>query len=131
MNELNTSNINYNNVKNVRQQIAQKKNSEPYFATINTGSLTLTDYDNFPYDRWWRGEKYSYRPIVAEREAGWRPINNNCYKTHKTYTEGKLNNCFETACSTVYPCVPGYLAKYADRDALNVMLNNACIVEYR
>jgi hypothetical protein len=131
MNELNTLNINYDNVKNVRSQIRQKKGSEPYFADINTGSLVLTDYDNFPYNRWWRGEKYSSRPIVAEREAGWRPINNKCYKKIKKVGENKVNNCFETACSTVYPCVPGYLAKYSDRDALNVMLNNSCIVEYR
>lgn len=131
MSELNNSNINYDNVKNVRSQIVQKKNSEPYFATVNTGSLVLTDYDNFPYNRFWRGEKYSYLPIVAEREAGWRPVNNNCYKDGVRQKAYEVNNCFETACSTVYPCVPGYLAKYADRDALNVMLNNSCIVEYR
>jgi hypothetical protein len=64
MNELNTLNINYNNVKNVREQIRQKKGSNPYFADINTGSVVLTDYDNFPYNRWFRGKPYSNVPIV-------------------------------------------------------------------
>jgi hypothetical protein len=124
--------INLENVKNIRSQILKKQNYQPYFATLNTGSIVLTDYDHFPYTRYFRGVPKSNRPIVAEREAGWRPVYNTCYKNDNEYPEEKNNNfCFETACSTVYPCHPEYLAKYADRDSLNVMLNHDCISQFR
>ena len=127
-----TNNINNLNVNNVRYQIEQKKNYLPYYATLNDGSAVLTDYDHFPYTRYFRGNPYSTRPIVAEREAGWRPVYNKCYSVEDpTVVVNQNKNCFEAACSTVYPCYPSYMAKYADRDAFNVMLNNACIVEYR
>jgi hypothetical protein len=124
--------ITLENVKNIRSQILRKQNYKPYSATLNTGSIVLTDYDHFPYQRYYRGIPNSDRPIVAEREAGWRPIYNRCYKDDQKIDEISNNNfCFETACSTVYPCHPDYLAKYADRDSLNVMLNNECVSQYR
>lgn len=125
--------INLQNVKNIRSQILRKQESKPYFATLNTGSIVLTDYDHFPYERYFRGIPNSDRPVVAEREAGWRPIYNLCYDQRDYSINKKIDNnfCFETACSTVYPCRPDYLAKYADRDALNVMLNNDCTSQYR
>jgi hypothetical protein len=128
-----TKQFNNANVNNIRHQIEQKKQSKPFYATLKDGSSVLTDYDHFPYTRYYRGVPESYKPIVAEREAGWRPIHNNCYKVEDPTTKQLNNhkNCFETACSVVYPCYPSYAAKYSDRDAFNVMLNNACIVEYR
>jgi hypothetical protein len=129
---VNTETINNINVNNVRYQIDQKKGYKPFYATLKDGSSVLTDYDQFPYSRYFRGVPESYRPIVAEREAGWRPIHNNCYKVEDPNREVNIHkNCFESACSVVYPCYPNYAAKYSDRDAFNVMLNNACIVEYR
>ena len=126
-------NINSRNIENIRNQINQKKGFMPYFADINTGSSVLTDYDNFPYNRWWRGIPESDQPVVAEREAGWRPLNNQCYYTKKDNKKEKFKNmyCFESACSTVYPCHPEYLAKHSDKELLDFMLNNNCIVEYR
>jgi hypothetical protein len=128
---MNNIDINSENVRNIRLQILRKQNYNPYFATLNTGSIVLTDYDNFPYERYFRGIPNSNKPVVAEREAGWRPIYNKCYDHHTNSKDININFCFETACSTVYPCKPEYLAKYADRDALNVMLNNDCISQYR
>lgn len=127
-----TRQFNNLNVNNIRHQIEQKKESAPFYATLKDGSSVLTDYDHFPYTRYFRGIAESDRPIVAEREAGWRPIYNKCYKVEDpTPSVENRKNCFETACSAVYPCYPSYAAKYSDRDAFNVMLNNACIVEYR
>lgn len=125
--------INDININNIRQQIAIKKGYQPYLATENQASQVITDYDTFPYPRWFRGVPESYRPIVAEREAGWRPRYDNCYKVIEPKDNVNVypNHCYETACSTVYPCYPEYLTKYADREALNVMLNNTCISQYR
>ena len=110
--------------------------STPYHATVKQAGSVVTDFDNFPYNRWYRGNPLSDIPIVAEREAGWRPRHSSCYKVsespckksnHDTYP----NHCFEAACSTVFPCYPEYLTKYADRDALNLILNKSCIVQHR
>jgi hypothetical protein len=128
--------INNRNIQNVREQIAKKLNYSPYIATIENASDVLTDYDTFPYNRYFRGVYDSFLPVVAEREAGWRPRNDSCYKlnespychlNHVPYP----NHCFESACSTVYPCYPEYLQKDADKNALNVILNKSCILQYR
>ena len=125
--------INDENVKNVRHQIALKKGCDPYLATVNQSAQVLNDYDTFPYPRWFRGVPGESRPIVAEREAGWRPRHDNCYKVLEPIVpENRYpNHCFEAPCSTVFPCYPEYLQKFSDREALNVILNRACIVQYR
>lgn len=127
--------INDQNVQNVRVQIAKKKGYDPYLATVNQAGQVLTDYDTFPYPRWFRGIPRSSDPVVAEREAGWRPRHDSCYRVlEPNVDEHKLNypnHCFETSCSVTFPCYPEYLTKYADRDALNVILNKACIAQHR
>ncbi len=133
MNKENMTNyINHINVKNIRNQIEQKKQSEPYYATEKVGSSVLTDYDSFPYERWFRGDYKSSEPIIAEREAGWRSRHDFCYvHPPENVVREKVNFCFEAPCSVVYPCYPNLLAKFADRNALNVAINNACVTEYR
>ena len=71
--------INYININNVREQIKRKKQSKPYYATTRQSSAVITDYDTFPYPRYFRGIPQSYSPIVAEREAGWRPRHDDAY----------------------------------------------------
>lgn len=129
-----TQQINSRNVQNVRYQIAKKSESFPYHATIDTATSVLTDQDTFPYQRWWRGDPNSTNPIVAEREAGWRPRHDNCYKIEEPLTDTVSpypNHCFEAPCSTVFPCYPKYLQKHSDREAMAILLNKACIVQYR
>ena len=106
----------------------------PYYATVKEAGEVLTDYDTFPYPRWFRGVYDSPVPIVAEREAGWRPRHDSCYKMEKPCSEVASkypNHCMQSACSTVYPCYPQQMSRYADKAALDVELNNACIVQYR
>ena len=129
-----TQRINDANISSIRHQIALKKSNIPHFGTSNQVSSIITDMDHFPYTRYFRGVHNSAEPVVFEREAGWRPTHDPCYKGSCDKSEENPSypsHCFEAACSTVYPCYPKYLQKISDRDAINVQLNKACIVQYR
>ena len=127
-----TEKINNTNVASVRKQICGKTGSDPYYGTGNNAASVITDMDHFPYTRFFRGVYNSSEPVVSERETGWRPQRNYCYSVNKCNLESPYpNHCFEGPCSTVYPCYPEYIQRIADRDALNVQLNRACIVQYR
>ena len=129
-----TENINQRNIAHIRDQINQKKGDQPYWATYGQSSAVITDQDTFPYPRWYRGVPESSAPVVAEREAGWRFRHDSCYRTQPPPGAIKSdypNHCFEMPCSTVYPCYPEYLRKFADREALHVILNKACLTQYR
>lgn len=76
---LDTNNINNINLHNIQEQIKRKKMSCPFFATTEDSKSVITDYDTFPYPRYFRGDPKSSFPIVAEREAGWRPRHDNSY----------------------------------------------------
>ncbi len=114
------------NISNVKEQIAKKKENKPYIATSE--QQVLTDYDIFPYTRYYRGVSTSSEPIIADREAGWRPINHERYKKDiiPDHVSTKPNICFQAACSTFRPCHPK-----ADREYLNNVFNSACNVQYR
>ena len=123
----NSIDINLQNMTNIQYQIQRKKyNETPYFATKSNVTQVITDYDELPYRRWYRGIPEVNIPIIAEREAGYRPLIKNIYITEKSEPE-KIHHCFESACSVVYPCYPEYLKKYSDRDEMNVMLNKTCM----
>ena len=126
--------LNQHNIESVKNLIEQKKSHNPYHATHDSATSVITDFDHFPYNRYFRGHYSSPTPIVAEREAGFRPRHDNCYKV-KIPPSGQSspypNHCFEGPCSLVTPCYPSYLRKYSDRDAMNVQLNKACVVQYR
>lgn len=112
----------------IQNKIRQKNGHCPLFVN----KTILTDYDHFPNKRWWRGVPTSSVPRVAEREAGFRPRHDECYmKQDGKECVGYPNHCFEAACSTVYPCYPDYLDKYAYKETRDIHLNRACIVQYR
>lgn len=126
-----TPQLNSNSIHTVRGEI-NKKITRPFFANSNTVREVVTDMDHHPYTRWFRGVYYYPDPVIMEREAGWRPLENNCYNINIPKIEEKEpHHCFEVPCTTTLPCYPQYLTKYADRDALDVMINNACVVGYR
>jgi hypothetical protein len=68
-----------NNIKVIKDQINKKMSPYPYTISKNVINDVVTDMDHHPYTRWYRGVYYSSEPMVMEREAGWRPIKNNCY----------------------------------------------------
>lgn len=127
-----TQHMNTQNVTNVRNLITKKQSCYPFLATEADALSAITDMDHFPYTRFYRGNPHSSRPTVFEREAGWRPANNQCYQPNIRHIEqGYPNHCYSSACSTVFPCYPSYQQKFADKEALDVQLNSACIVQYR
>lgn len=129
---MDTSKINARNVQNVRSEISKKLSSQPYYATKPAATSVLTDYDTFPYPRWWRGVPASTLPIVAERESGWRPRRDSCYRVVSPALESPYpDGCFQTSCSTTYPCYRSYVTNYQNRDKADLLLNRACVVQYR
>ena len=127
--------VNQSNVKNIREQIERKKGYNPYHATVTQSVQVLTDYDTFPYPRYYRGVPDSTVPIVAEREAGWRPRHDSCYEViqpngMEMYPKYP-NHCWQGPCSLVTPCYPEHASRYASLEEMNLILNNKCITQHR
>ena len=114
------------NVKNVREQIYMKNNYKPYIATTNQTKQVLTDYDVFPYPRWYRGIYDFSEPIIAEREAGWRKRNDDCYKIQQPDEKPKQESevCFQVPCDTIFPC-------RNTKSSNSFLSKNDCITIYR
>ena len=74
-----TNTLNDCNVKHIREQIAKKRGYIPFLATNKDSVGAITDFDTFPYPRFFRGQALSSQPTVLEREAGWRIRNDCCY----------------------------------------------------
>ena len=112
-------------VEDVRNQIQQKLDySQAYYGRNNTVKGMITDMDNFPYIRFFRGEYNKEYPIVFNREAGYRPLENQCYAPVLAYTPNPyINFCWQTPCSTVYPCRPPPV----DQASLNILNNRNCV----
>ena len=96
-----TLNINTDNVNNIRKQIVSKESNKPHFGT---NSSIITDQDHFPYNRYFRGITGISQPVVIEREAGFRDIENNCYSTKVKVPITRPTYCYQTSCSTIFPC---------------------------
>lgn len=123
-----TARINEHSIEYIRSQIA-KRNSVPYFASNKAVTNVVTDMDHHPYTRWFRGVYYYPDPIIMEREAGWRPRKDSCYSVNSPpVIEENPSHCFESACSTIFPCIPSQ-SRYADRIVADTVINKSCIVK--
>jgi len=126
---LSSNQINEANQNFVSRMIENKKNFTPYYSS---GPSVMTDMDVFPYTRYYRGGK-GERPVIMDREAGWKPVHNKCYNNPVVQPDTDMypNHCFQAAPSVTYPCYPELLRKYADKDALQLQLLRKGINEYR
>ena len=116
---------NIQNLDLVYNMIMKKKSYNPYYTSTTN---VITDYDEFPYKRWYRGIATSSDPIVAEREAGWRPRRDNCYNPINTNEiVNKPSLCFESACSTIFRCVP----KKEEKNYIDPTVENSNVISYR
>ena len=94
-----------NNIKNIHNLIKQKESCRPFYGTVQEAGSITTDYDHFPYTRWYRGVPEITMPIIAEREAGFRTIENNCCYFPKKHIEMvRPTYCYQAPCSTTFPC---------------------------
>lgn len=125
--------INEKNLKNVLEQIEKKKDYKPYLATVKNSKQVLTDYDTFPYKRHYRGNPESSEPTVVEREAGWRPVINKCYRnsTPLLHENTYPDHCFRGSCNLTRPCRPEHDKSYMNKQALEHLINKDCIISYR
>lgn len=127
-----TAQYNMTSIEAVRHGIARKTSTRPYFANAETVRQVVTDYDHHPYGRWFRGVYYYPDPILAEREAGWRPLQNGCYSVVRPVEpETDPRNCFESACSTIYPCFPDLEGRFSNQERLDQAVNGNCLQAYR
>jgi len=105
-----SNDITMKNVALVRDMIKQKEClDKPFWATSHNITGVVTDYDHFPYTRWFRGKYCCDDPIVAEREAGYRTRHDSCYSINKccsSIDDDPPRVCFQDACSIIYPCNP-------------------------
>jgi hypothetical protein len=85
----------------IKQQIDLKNSSNPYFVNQSIYNIR-NEYDEFPYPKWFKGIAQLEKPIIADREAGWIP--KRVKPIIKKDIEEKYEHCFQTACSTIYPC---------------------------
>ena len=96
-----------NNIDSIHYQIDHKLNyNVPYYATRESTQTIVTDMDHFPYKRYFRGVYYENKPVVMDREAGFRPRRDSCYTLNSVPSPNKPNYCWEYPCSSVRPCKP-------------------------
>ena len=116
------------NEDNVYRNILRKTDyGKSFYATNRTVGNVITDFDDFAYDRYYRGVYQTDKPVLMEREAGYRRVSNNCYRYVSSYKPEYPKHCFEAPCSTIYPCYPEYLRRYADKEQLDLFLNRKCV----
>jgi len=96
------------NIEYIKEQIERKNNYNiPYYATKNSITNVVTDYDHFPYKRQYRGIYHNSRPVIMEREAGYRKRQDECYipitgGTYKFLNKGP-DVLFQQPANTVLP----------------------------
>ena len=121
--------MNVDNINKVRESI-ETKNSNLF--SNQRYDVVMTDYDHHPYTRFNRTDPFSREPKIIEREAGFQARNDECYTKLSGYAEiAYPNHVFKTASKAVLPVFPEYLRKYSDKELMETVLNNACIVKYR
>lgn len=104
------------NIDFIKKQIVLKNSNNPYYVNQSIYSIR-NEYDEFPYPKWFKGIAESEKPTIADREAGWIP--KRFKEPIKQPTQPLPETCFQSACSTIYPC-------YA-QDNSYLYLNKACI----
>ena len=114
---------------NVDQLIKMKQQSSPF---MSAGPTIVVDNDTMPYSRFYRGRFDSPIPVIFGREAGWKARCDQNYIPLREPAELFYpNHCFQSAATTVYPCMPEYQRKYSDKKEMDIQLFRARTNEYR
>jgi hypothetical protein len=94
------------NEDRIRQQIYNKIHSSgAYYCPTDMFYGVETDINEFPYRRYFRGERNSAHPIVWGREPGYQKIvSSPGYVPRPPPFSGLTDLCFQIPCSTILPC---------------------------
>ena len=102
---LSSPEVTNSNEFHVNRIIQAKMNcNTPYYATDRDMNLVVNDMDHFPYRRFYRADQEASLPVVMEREAGFRPRRELCYRQRFDVDVKKPTFCWEFPCSTFKPC---------------------------
>ena len=96
--------VSLSNYALVQEQIQFKVKPSPFMPSPKYINSIITDQDHFPYRRYYRGVNGSTTPHVFDREAGFRPIENDKYQYLTLEKPCNPRLCFHTSCNTVRPC---------------------------
>lgn len=78
----------------IEEQINMKQKSKPFFATSKNITKIVTEYDTFPFLRFYKGiTKYDLTTIIDERETGFNPRIYD-YNNSNSCNSDYINNCF-------------------------------------
>ena len=100
-------------MENFNQEIVQNQinqmlhTDQPYFPNPYEIRNVVTDVNEWPYPRYFRGRPDSDRPFFWNREAGYRHvINPQLIPTNYPPIEEPRQpyTCFQPACNTIFPC---------------------------
>jgi hypothetical protein len=121
------------NIKNVRKMIDRKVGilgQQNFYVKENEIKGVFSDVDQMPYTRLYRGDPFTNEAVTWSGDSGFKPRMNGFYKP---LVEGPMSNsdplCFQTPCSTVYPCYPQYLQKGQDK-ASELLQDRYCVKRY-
>jgi hypothetical protein len=100
------------NIKVLKAAIESRRNWNTHHEPDNVELLytSNTDYDHFPYRRWYREDNQVGNIEVHQRDAGWRPREDWKYRHTKDvlhYNEYDIPPCpkFQPACSLIRPSI--------------------------
>jgi hypothetical protein len=63
------------NDEKMRKEILKKNDqTRAYYATNDTVKKFTTDFDSFPYERYFRGQYDESKPVIIDRYAGYRKV---------------------------------------------------------
>lgn len=102
------------NEEYIRRCILLKNQSFPYESYADDIKHVITDVDHFPYTRFYRGEYNNSQPIIWEREAGYRPLQNYNYIKHNLYNVKPHHSPMQLPCNTILP------KKFDEKDNLSM-----------
>jgi hypothetical protein len=110
--------------KNFTECILRKLDyNTPYYGKLGDVMRHETDYDSFPYTKFYRSVYNSFEPTVYERKAGYRALENKYGCRAHDRDRYVPDLVFSAPGSTTYPGYPTYFYEYASEVARNNGLN--------
>ena len=95
----------------------------PYYATGETIKQFPSDFNQFPYPRFFRGIVKSDYPVILDREPGYSKVySTKSYDYKEGLNDKAANYFFQIPCSTVLP--PQNEKTWSNRE---FHMNNNCI----